>query len=401
MQTTTTYRDAFRLPHAARAFVPSIIGKMSFAMVSLALLLLVHSSSGSYGLSGAVAGGFGLANVVAAPLRARLVDRYGARSVLPWLGIGYAAGLICIAVATSSSVTGAIIVPLGIVTGLCTPPLGAVMRGVWALLSPTDALRTRAYSLDAVAEELVFIAGPLLVGLLVLLPNGPVVAVFVSAAAGLGGTLGLVAAPVAAPGGSAHRGSGWRAWVGPLRHARLWPVLLTLVAIGLVLGAIELLSTAHAGALGDAGLAGVLLACFGVGSAVGGLAYGARDWASSPVRRMLILASTACAGLLIAAWTSSLAALIPVFALVGLFIAPSLVTGYLVADEIAPLEERTEASALINTAVNAGAAGALAIGGALLDGVTVTIATIAVVAVAGGCIVAAMIVVTLTNGRHP
>lgn len=393
----TTYLDVLRLPHAARAFAPSIMGKLSFAMVSLALLLVVQDGPGGFGLSGAVAGVFGLGNVVAAPSRARLVDRHGARRILPWLATGYAAGLVGVVFAVGVA-PGGVTILLGALTGLCTPPLGAVMRGVWALLSPTDGHRTRAYSLDAVVEELVFILGPLIVGLVVLLPHGPAIAVLIAAGSGLLGTFGLLLAPAPKPGHVGRRIPSGRGWIGPLRHAPFWPVLSTLAAVGLVLGAGELLSTAHEHALGDPGLAGVLLACFAAGSAAGGLFYGTRTWTMPPLRRMLLLGLAACASLLSVAWTSHVTILMALFAVVGLFVAPSMITGYLAADEIAPIEERTEASALINTAVNAGAAVALGLGGALLEGLTITAATIFLAAAAVACI--AVAVVTAMLGRR-
>lgn len=393
----TTYLDVLRLPYALRAFLPTVVGKLSFAMVSLALLLLVQEGPGGFALSGAVVGGFGLGNVVVAPLRARLVDQYGARRVLPWLALGYAAGLIGIVFAVVGAAPGAAAILLGVLSGLCTPPLGAVMRGVWALLSPTDEHRARAYSLDAVVEELVFIAGPLLVSLIVLLPHGPTIAVVASAAAGLLGTVGMVLAPVPKPGRVERRASVWSGWVGPLRHARLWPVLSALTAVGLVLGAIELLSTAHGRAMGDSSLAGVLLAFFAVGSAVGGLFYGSRTWAAPLLLRMAFLGLAACLALLCVAWGSDLVVLIVLFTVVGLFVAPSMITGYLAADEIAPIEERTEASALINTAVNAGAAIAFALGGALLDSVTITVSTVLMAATAAAFIAVAVLLAALAQ----
>ncbi|WP_230480063.1 MFS transporter [Nocardiopsis kunsanensis] len=393
----TTYLDVLSLPYALCAFLPTVVGKLSFAMVSLALLLLVQEGPGGFALSGAVVGGFGLGNVVVAPLRARLVDQYGARRVLPWLAVGYAVGLIGIVFAAGAA-PSAVAILLGVLSGLCTPPLGAVMRGVWALLSPTDEYRARAYSLDAVVEELVFIAGPLLVSLIVLLPHGPTIAVVASAAAGLLGTVGMVLAPVPKPGRVERRASVWSGWVGPLRHARLWPVLSALTAVGLVLGAIELLSTAHGQAMGNSSLAGVLLAFFAVGSAAGGLFYGSRTWSAPLLLRMTFLGLAACVALLCVAWGSDLVVLIVLFTVVGLFVAPSMITGYLAADEIAPIEERTEASALINTAVNAGAAIAFAVGGALLDSVTITVSTVLMAATAAAFIAVAVLLAALAQG---
>ncbi|RII85519.1 hypothetical protein DZF98_17460, partial [Clavibacter californiensis] len=57
------------------------------------------------------------------------------------------------------------------------------------------------------------------------------------------------------------------------------------------------------------------------------------------------------------------AALVPV----GLFLAPAMVTGYLLADAQTEPSVRTEASAWVNTAVNTGVALAAAAVGAVVD----------------------------------
>ncbi|MBD2761999.1 MFS transporter [Kocuria sp. cx-116] len=381
-----TYLDVLRLPHFLRVLVPAVIGKLSFAMVSLALLLLLQTASAGFAISGAVAGVFGVCNVVVAPLRARLVDKYGARRVLPSLGLGYAislVGLVILVVGGTDSVW--CLVLLGAASGVCAPPLGAVVRGVWVLLSPTGGHRARAYSLDAVIEELVFIIGPLLVGGLMLLPSGPVIAVIVAAAAGLIGTLGVAAGPTPEPVERTAHGFEWRNWVGPLRHVRFWPVLLVLAAVGLVLGAAELVSTVQGRAIGDAG-PGVLVAGLAAGSAVGGLVYGSRNWKSSAVPRMVFLALCGLIVLLALAWISHFGLQLAAFVVMGLFVSPSLISGYLAADDVAPAEERTEASVLINTAVNAGAAVAIALGAVLLDDTAVGAAA-AYLALGGGALV--------------
>lgn len=367
-------------------------------MVSLGLLLMVQAGPGGFGLSGAVAGAFGVGNVVAAPLRARMVDRYGTRRVLPLLAVGYSGGLVTIVLIVSEA-PGAVTTLLAAFAGVCAPPLGAVMRGVWASVSPTDGHRSRAYSLDAVVEELIFIVGPLLVALAVLLPHGPSIAVLFAAVTGFLGALGLALAPAGKPRqGARLRTSALRGWVGPLRHARFWPVLSTLVAVGIVLGATEVLSTAHGRTLGDPGLAGVILACFAAGSVAGGLLYGVRSWVTPPLRRTLVFGFAACFSLLSAAWANGLTVVLILFFVIGLFVAPSMITGYLAADDIAAVEERTEASALINTAVNAGAAIALALGGAFLTQLSTTSSTVVLAAAAGGCVVISVMTAAL-NGR--
>jgi hypothetical protein len=86
---------------------------------------------------------------------------------------------------------------LGAVTaaaGAFTPPLGPTMRAVWSRLAPDRALLQRAYSLDGVAEELLFVSGPLLVGVLVGFAP-PMAGIVFGTALIVAGTGGFVSSP--------------------------------------------------------------------------------------------------------------------------------------------------------------------------------------------------------------
>ncbi|MFS4504840.1 MFS transporter [Clavibacter sp. Sh2141] len=406
--TRTGYLAVLALPGALRAFLPAMAGRLSFAMVTLALLLLVQSATGSFAAAGLATGAFGLANVLASPARARLVDRHGQRPVLVALALGHAAGLVALVAVVRSDAPVPVVVAVAAAAGLLLPPLGAAMRVLWAALVPDARMRTRAYSLDAVSEEVVFTVGPLLVAALVAVAD-PELAVLASAAATVVGTLGMTSSPLsraqrarpveeadagADPGAAAPRRSRVRA-ADPLRQPLVVPLLLALVGVGAVLGSVEVAVAALADRTGGAALAGPLLAAFAAGSAVGGLAYGTRAWASATRIRLLVLAAAmvAATGVLavvvaaVPAEADAVALVAVAVALVpvGLFLAPAMVTGYLLADEQTVPEVRTEASAWVNTAVNTGVALAAAAVGAVVD------AAGPVAGIAGGAVAAVVL----------
>lgn len=101
------YLDLIRTRGALRIFIPALIGRLSFAMVTLALLFAVHQSTHSFAVAGAATGAFGLVNVIASPYRARLVDRRGQRFALNTLAVGFAAGLSMIAAVTAQTAPSA------------------------------------------------------------------------------------------------------------------------------------------------------------------------------------------------------------------------------------------------------------------------------------------------------
>ncbi|MFE7129892.1 MFS transporter [Streptomyces sp. NPDC057638] len=372
-----SYAAVLRTPHACRTFGAALLGRLSYGMVSLSLVLATKEATDSYAIAGTVMALFALTSVVLSPARAGLVDRYGPRQALLPMASAYALALTALAFATSRpDVSGAVLGFLAAVAGACTPPLGPVMRTLWSDLLPDRRLLQRAYSLDAVAEELLFVAGPLMVGLLVSVAAAPV-GLGVSAALVLTGSLALISSPAVT--GWTHRrkapsepspptgsvpGAARRRL--PLSTPGLRQAIVVSAAVGICLGAFELLVVAFADDLGDPGAVAWVLAALCGGSAIGGLLYGALPWRASPRTRLAFLAAAMGLALATAGLSPHPYALVVGAALGGLFIAPAITTAYLIADECAGPAARTRAGAWVNTAFNAGSAGATAATGLLV-----------------------------------
>lgn len=377
-----SYAAVLRTPHATRTFGAALLGRLSYGMAPLSLLLAVKEATGSYATAGLAVACFGVTSVFLSPTRAGVIDRYGPRRALPPMGGVYAVLLAVLGFATAGSGPGdAGLAVLAAAAGAFTPPLGPVMRVLWRDLVPARLL-PRAYSLDAVAEELLLVAGPLLVGVTVSVAS-PSVGLGVSAGLVLGGTLALVSSPPARSGTGFGSGSGSgsrraegvaagtkgrsRGRSGVLRgNPALRQAVIGVAGVGVCLGALELLVVAFADEHGADGLVPWILAAMSAGSAAGGLAYGAVAWRSSGTRRLPVLA--AALGLLLAATGLSPHpyVLVAWAALFGLFVAPGITTAYLIADESADPDSRTKAGAWVNTSLNAGSSLATAATGLLI-----------------------------------
>ncbi|MFE6529682.1 MFS transporter [Streptomyces rochei] len=361
-----SYAAVLRVPHARRTFAAALVGRLSYGTVSLALMLSLTRSTGSYAVAGLVMALFGATSVFLSPYRASLVDRHGPRRALLPMALLYAALLCVLAAACRHPGTPAgVLAATAAITGACTPPLGPTMRAVWAELLPDRAMLQRAYSLDGVAEELLFVSGPLLVGAVVGVAP-PAAGVVLSALLVAVGTLAFATSPAAgvlrpaehgkdadAPGGA---GAGQA-------RALLQPVVVA-AGVGVSVSAVDLLVVAFASerGLGDGTVAWVL-AALSLGSAVGGLLNGAVAWSSSARARLPFLAVGLGLCLAAAGLAPGVITLAVAVACAGLFVAPALTTAYLIADESAPPGFRTRAGAWCNTAVNAGlSAGAAAVG---------------------------------------
>ncbi|MBV2353294.1 MFS transporter [Streptomyces sp. J2-1] len=353
-----SYAAVLRVPHARRAFAAALTARLSYGTVSIALLLSVTRATGSYAASGLVLALFGATAVLLMPLRAGLVDRYGPRRALPPMATVYGVLLGLLAVLTWR--TGASVAPVAVtavLAGACAPPLGPVMRALWsALIGDPDLLR-RAFSLDGVAEELLFVSGPLLVGAL-LTTAPPPAGLLLSAVLVVGGTCAF--AGCAGLGGT--RPGSRRAGGGRVRGL-LAPVAVAAGA-GLALSAVELLATAFAaGRVHNAALVPWMLGALSAGSAVGGLLNGAVRWRSAARVRLGWFAAALGAVIAAAGFAPGPWSLTAAMACAGVFVAPALTTAYLLADEHAPHDARSRAGAWVNAAVNAGSStGAVGIG---------------------------------------
>ncbi|MFJ3899360.1 MFS transporter [Streptomyces sp. NPDC090083] len=377
-----SYAAVLQVPYARRTFAAALVGRLSYGMVSPAVLLAVVRATGSYAAAGTIMAAFGTATVLLLPLRAALVDRHGPRRALPPMALLYG-GLLCVLAAVTRS-PGTPEVVLGAVaalTGVCAPPLGPTMRSVWAELVGERGLLQRAYSLDGVAEELLYVVGPLAVGA-VLGFAPPAVGVLLSAVLVVTGTFAFVMSPalsgVHVPAGGA-RGSG-------LARVRglLGPVVVA-AGTGLALSAVYLLVTVFVEQRGYGdGVVPWVLAALSAGSAVGGLLNGAVAWRTAARVRLSGAAlglglALAAAGFATGVWSLTVAV-----GCAGFFVAPALTTAYLLADEIAVPRARTQAGAWINMAVNAGSSGGSVAAGLLVGRLPLGVCFVVAGVVAGG-----------------
>ncbi|MDX3514754.1 MFS transporter [Streptomyces caniscabiei] len=394
-----SYAAVLRLPYARRTFAAALVGRLSYGMVPVAVLLAVTRATGSYAVAGTVMALFGATSVLLSPARAALVDRYGPRRALSPMASLYAVLLGLLALAsrlpgTSAPVLGAI----AVAAGACTPPLGPTMRTVWSELAADRGLLPRAYSLDGVAEELLFVAGPLVVGAVVQIAP-PAAAVALSAVLVAAGTCAFAASPAVArvPGRSAvpkepagRRGS----WV----VSGIVPPVVAAGGVGLSLGALDLLVLAFAGQRGHGDdVVAWIFAALSAGSAMGGLLYGAVGWRSGARVRLSLSAAGLGLALAGAGLAPNLAVLTGAVVCAGLFVAPALTTAYLVADASAPPAARTRSGAWVNMAVNAGVSAGAAGSGLLVARVSPALGF----ALAGGAalLTAAAVAVGSRGGR--
>lgn len=272
----TGYLDILRARHATRLLVGTLVGRLPNATAPIAIVLFVRAEGGSYSLAGVLAAVYGVSNAVGQPVLGRLVDLKGQPRVqLP------AALLSALAMAVFAFVgTGSLVVAYAAVAlaGLFTPPLEGGLRALWSSVLPKEEHVHRAYALDAVAQEVMFAVGPLLVTVCVSVWSAQA-ALLVLNVIGVLGALSVVVSPPSRAWRSAPREAHW---LGALRSPGLIALLGAFLAIGMALGSITVAAVTYADDNGGDVVYGWMMAGIGLGALVGGIVYGARQWAAGP-----------------------------------------------------------------------------------------------------------------------
>ncbi|MFD5422673.1 MFS transporter [Streptomyces sp. NPDC127069] len=382
------YAELLRTRYAARLLAGTLLGRLPNATAAIAIVLFIRSEGGSYSLAGALAAAYGLANAVGQPLLGRAVDLYGQPRVQLPAALVSALGMVWLAAAGTGSMAAAYAAVL--VSGLFTPPLEGGLRALWpTVLGGREERVHAAYAMDAVAQEIMYTVGPLLVTLCVALWS-PAAALLVLNGVGLVGVLMVVLSEPSRTWRSAPREAHW---LGALRSRGLLALLGAFFFVGMALGSIAVAAVAYSDDHGGQAVYGWLMAAVGLGALAGGVCYGARQWAGAPERRLRLLVGLLAVGYLPLMLSVGPVAMTALAAVAGVFLAPSLACAFIVVDRHAPAGTVTEAFSWLVTFFGVGAAiGTAAAGPAVELG-----GTTAGFAVASGAGVAALLVLTATQ----
>ena len=363
-----------RRPGVPRLVVSVLIGRLPIGIFSLAIVLLVRQETGSFAQAGAASAAWALGAGVVAPLQGRLVDRFGQPAVLipsTLLNAGAVAEVVLGARAGAPIWLLALFAWLG---GAALPPLGACMRSIWASTFTDDPTsRNTAYTFESMLAELFYIVGPAITTLLIAI-SSPSTALLAAIGLSAVGTLAFATGPLARSWEGEHAP---RSRAGALAAPGMRTLMLAIVPTGIAFGALEVTMPAFAVAQGrPAGLAGIFLSAMAVGSLFGGLWYGARRWSGPIVARFLGLQALFTLGLLPLLLASSTWSMAVLMVIAGLALAPSAAAGYLVVDHVAPPGTVTEATTWVMTANVAGGALGAALGGIVVQDVSVRAALV-------------------------
>ncbi|MFE6522783.1 MFS transporter [Streptomyces sp. NPDC057794] len=344
----TGYLEILRARHAARLLIGTLVGRLPNATAAIAIVLFVRAEGGTYSLAGALAAVYGVANAAGQPVLGRLVDLRGQPRVQLPAAVLSALAMAAFAFSGIGSLPLAYLAVAG--AGLFTPPLEGGLRALWpSVLRREDQVHT-AYAMDAVAQEVMFTVGPLLVTLCVSLWSAQAALLVLNVV----GVLGALSVVVSAP------SRAWRSapreahWLGALRSTGLLALLAAFLFIGMALGSITVASVPYADAHGGDAVYGWMMAALGFGALVGGAAYGARQWAGEPARRLQVLVALLVVCYLPLTLMPDTVPMVALTALAGVFLAPAIACAFVLVDRHAPRGTVTEAFSWLVTTFTVG-----------------------------------------------
>lgn len=364
-----TYRELFAVPGSRAFFAAGFVGRMSIAMIGIGIILLVSAATGSYGFAGGVAAAFAIASAAATPVAGRLTDLHGQHPVLIAVSAGTAVCTTVLVLCAELNAPTWTLFPAAAALGVCSPSLAGMVRARWSHLLARSRLQA-AYSLESVADEVVFVTGPIIV---------TAAATGIHPAAGLtaAGTLTVLGCsalaaqrrtePVPRPRGDAAPGG---SVVGP----GMLVLITVFVLLGFVFTAIEITAVAFADSAGHRGAAGPLLSIYALGSMVAGLWYGTRRWRAPLARRFLTGLVLLAAGLIPVAVTRSLPLMMVVIFFAGLAISPTIIPGFGLVDRLVDPARLTEGLSWVSTAIRIGITIGAPAAGWIVDGYGVGVA---------------------------
>lgn len=355
------YLILLRVPHGRRLVAAGALVRPGQAAQDLVVLLALHASTGSFAVGGVAVAALTVTSSISTVWQGRLMDRVGARRVLVPMTAGLlaATGALSAALATHAPAVG-LVVLTGLLGGVL-PAAGPPLRTLWSSLLPDPDDQATAFAHESLAQDVGYIAGPAALGAVAaaLSPIGALVASGLLIAAG---ALTITTIPpTRQPPGAGPTTLG----PGPGVLRPLARAALAMFAVGGALGAIDVSTPAFATQHGAPAISGLLLGAFSVGSAAGGLLYGARTWHSAPASRLRACVVVLALLLLLPAASPSLPLLALALIAAGVPLAACLTTAYLLTNEDVPAARRTEAFAWVSLALNAGAALGNATGGTI------------------------------------
>lgn len=386
----TPYRDLFAAPGTAGLALAGLLARLPLPMTGIGIITLLSLLSqlhGSYALAGAVSATFVLTYALLSPQVSRWVDRHGQGRVLPWATAVSAAGLLLLLACTLLAAPDWALFIAAMLAG-CMPSVSAMVRARWTAIHRGRPQLQTAYSLETVFDEVTFIVGPpLSVGLSVAV--WPQAGVLAAALLLVVGVAALVLQRGTEPPLQQHEGA-----TSPrslLRRTEIRLLALLMLAMGVIVGTVDVTSVAFAEQRGQPLAASAVLSAYALGSCAAGLLFGALKL-QAPLQRLLLIGAAATAlTTLPLLWVGDLPALAIAVLLAGAFFAPTMIVAMSLVEQHVPESRLTEGMTWLLAGLNIGVALGAALSGQSVDAGGVRSGFVVALVAGGGVVLSAVL----------
>lgn len=351
---------------SGRAMALAVAARAPFAMIPLGTMTAITASTGSVATGGLATGIVAMATAVASPLIGRWADHRGQRFVLTLLTPINALALLTLLAAALLGWAGPALWLTCLAVGSTSIPIGSFTRARWVGVATDPRDLSTAFSYESTVDELVFVLGPALVGIAA---SAAVPAAPLAVAAGLTIVAGIpfaLTAPASITDGafatSAH------ASVRPSIRTVLWvvaPAIVVMVSVGTFFGSVQAAVTEHTEAIGAIGQGGLVYALMGVGSALTALLVVVLPASVKLSTRILVGGIGMAVLISVASTQSSLPLLAAILLAAGLFVGPTLVSSFTLAESRSPAGGTGVAMTAMSSGITIGVSLGAALGGAL------------------------------------
>jgi MFS family permease len=126
-------------------------------MLSLAFIIHIQDVTGSYAIAGIALGAETIGASISGPILARYMAIFGVRRVIAIATVVTTSSFLAIGFVPPEPL---LLVFLSFLVGLSSPPIQPAARTIYPLITPKPLL-PQLYSLDAAAQEIIWVIGPL------------------------------------------------------------------------------------------------------------------------------------------------------------------------------------------------------------------------------------------------
>lgn len=361
---TNLYRALFTEAGTGAFAAAGLIARLPLPMTGIGIITLLSQQGGGYTLAGAVAATFVLAYALLSPQISRYVDSYGQRRVLPVATVISIIGFLILSFGSHWNVARGMLFFGALLAGFM-PSMSAMVRARWTALYRGQPRLQTAYSLETVLDELTFIVGPPL-SIVLSVTLFPQAGLLLAALLLFFGVSALVIQRGTEPPVTENAGSTARPG-SLIRMTNVRLLTLLMVAMGVIVGTVDIVSVARAEQQGQPTAASLILSAYAVGSCLAGLLFGALKL-KTPLLRLLLLGGLATAVTTVPLLlTTSLIGLAVAVLAAGLFFAPTMIVTMSLIEQQVAENQFTEGMTWLLAGLNVGVAMGAAIAGQAVD----------------------------------